>query len=107
MARKKSEPAVRAQHPDSQAWLNQWQDWINLYGTSKDGGRGFESALEVLEDSAPLLERTDLPLDDLLQIYEKSVDTARRLQQILASARQRMDSLAQTNDEEVGDDVDD
>lgn len=106
MAKKPRTTPLTAQHPDSVAWLHQCDDWLALYGTYRQASCGLESALELLEDAAPLLERTELPLDDLLQIYEKSVALARHLQGILESARQRVETLASVaseNDDHVDD----
>ena len=94
MARKKSPTATPARHPDCQVWLTQHADWQTLYGSHDQPSRGLEPALELLEMAAPLLERPEIPLDDLLLMYEKTVALTRAIQATLAAAQQRVEVLS-------------
>ena len=94
MARKKSPTATPVRHPDCQVWLTQHADWQTLYGNYDKSSQGLEPALELLEMAAPLLERPEIPLDDLLLIYEKTIALTRSIQATLAVAQQRVEVLS-------------
>lgn len=57
----------------------------------------FESDLQALEALVEKLERGDLPLEDSLQQFERGIALARRCQQALKTAEQKVRILLEKN----------
>lgn len=57
----------------------------------------FENDLQTLEDLVEKLERGDLPLEDSLQQFERGIALARRCQQALKTAEQKVRILLEKN----------
>ena len=54
----------------------------------------FESKLKRLEETAGLLEREDVSLEDALQLYEEGIHLHKECEKILESARLRIEKLS-------------
>lgn len=59
----------------------------------------FENDLQALETLVEKLERGDLPLEDSLQQFERGIALARRCQQALKTADQKVRILLEKNAE--------
>ncbi|HEX7026680.1 MAG TPA: exodeoxyribonuclease VII small subunit [Gammaproteobacteria bacterium] len=59
----------------------------------------FENDLQALETLVEKLERGDLPLEDSLQQFERGIALARRCQQALKTAEQKVRILLEKNAE--------
>jgi exodeoxyribonuclease VII small subunit len=57
----------------------------------------FENDLQALEALVEKLERGDLPLEDSLQQFERGIALARRCQQALKTAEQKVRILSEKN----------
>lgn len=57
----------------------------------------FENDLQALEALVEKLERGDLPLEDSLQQFERGIALARRCQQALKTAEQKVRILLEKN----------
>lgn len=57
----------------------------------------FENDLQALEALVEKLERGDLPLEDSLQQFERGIALARRCQQALKTAEQKVHILLEKN----------
>lgn len=54
---------------------------------------GIEAGLKLIEDASRILERNDLPLEQTLAVYEKSIAVTAQLQKRLSEARQKIEQL--------------
>jgi len=54
----------------------------------------FEEQIQALESVVKELEMPELPLEQAMQLYERGVMLARRLNQVLVQAQQRIEILA-------------
>jgi exodeoxyribonuclease VII small subunit len=54
----------------------------------------FEEQIQALESVVKELEMPELPLEQAMQLYEQGVILARKLNQVLVQAQQRIELLA-------------
>jgi len=66
--------------------------------TSGGAPDSFEALYDRLQSVTARLEAGDLSLDDSLALYEEGVTLARRCQELLATAQQRIETLRQAFD---------
>lgn len=59
----------------------------------------FEKSMNELEEIVQLLEKGELSLDDCLKQYEKGIGLARKCQEALTFAEQKIEMLAVNADE--------
>lgn len=53
----------------------------------------FEKSIAELEDVVKQLEKGELPLEDCLKFYEKGINLARKCQDVLTQAEQKIEML--------------
>ncbi len=63
--------------------------------TKKQTKASFESQLEELESIVEMMEQGDLPLEDALKKFEQGVKLTKNCQQMLESAKQRIQILSE------------
>ncbi len=63
--------------------------------TKKQTKASFESQLEELESIVEMMEQGDLPLEDALKKFEHGVKLTKNCQQMLESAKQRIQILSE------------
>lgn len=63
--------------------------------TKKQTKASFESQLEELESIVEMMEQGDLPLEDALKKFEHGVKLTKNCQQMLESAKQRIQLLSE------------
>jgi exodeoxyribonuclease VII small subunit len=66
-------------------------------------GLSFEKSLSELESIVNQLEKGDLSLEDSLKQFEKGVGLARRCQDVLSQAEQKVEMLTQNPSPDTGD----
>ncbi|KTC65496.1 exodeoxyribonuclease VII small subunit (plasmid) [Legionella adelaidensis] len=54
----------------------------------------FENSIAELEDIVKQLEKGDLPLEDSLKQFEKGITLARKCQEVLSQAEQKIEILS-------------
>jgi len=70
--------------------------------TAEPAADSFEALYDRLQAVTARLEAGDLSLDDSLALYEEGVTLARRCQELLATAQQRIETLRQAFDVSAG-----
>lgn len=58
--------------------------------TKKNALHGFEENMLRLEDISEALEKNELPLEEMLKLYEEGMELAAKQSQILSSAKARI-----------------
>lgn len=66
-------------------------------------GLSFEKSLADLESIVNQLEKGDLSLEDSLKQFEKGIGLARRCQEVLTQAEQKIEMLSQNPGQDVAD----
>jgi exodeoxyribonuclease VII small subunit len=68
----------------------------------------FEKSIAELEEIVKQLEKGELPLEDCLKYYEKGINLARKCQEVLTQAEQKIEVLRVNTipDNEVSDNHD-
>lgn len=67
-----------------------------------DQGPSFEEALDGLESIVEAMENEQLPLEELVDCYEKGTRLIQRCESILDSARERIELITVGNKDETG-----
>lgn len=62
-----------------------------------DSKRGFDEALEELEQTVRKLDSGELPLEEALSVFERGVGLVRECQELLDAAERRISELTETS----------
>lgn len=61
----------------------------------------FEESIKELENIVEKLEKGDLSLEESLKHFEKGINLSKKCQELLSSAEQKIEKLAEVSDENV------